>query len=505
MIFFCSIISILTTCFFYTRYLLHYILPNDLKTYIIKRTLFINLKTVLYKCIKLLINKMSIDYKYKPDKHRFRVNLKTIDEIHREQIDNFKKKREAVPEKKQRLKGLEQDLVNLESSFTENASKLNFESLKRRNTLRNAIAVLKEDIGKTENYSAEIEYYSRTGDVLKDYYEITNGVLYGQNFDKIPIDNEFENDIPIPMDKSKIIISDELLAITNHNRKRKMKKPVRKRNKNVTMAPTKNIMDYLLGDNNKLKEDNSTSTPISTCKASLQNQYLMMMDKEYACSKEKNQLVKKCKICNIDCIIIFNESIVSCPKCGESEEIFIESDMPAQREIFAEKQKNPYKKLGHCIEKLDQFLCKGNANIPLRVFTVLEEEIEKLGLLKIDVTIRFLESMMKKHRFSDYYENIMYIYSKITGKQPLTITRNEYERVLKMFVDAEEVYEKKYKPPNRNNFLKYTFVLNKIFLTIKRRDIAEHFKLLKSPDKLKQQERVWQKVCADLGWDYHSS
>ena len=271
MIFFCSIISILTTCFFYTRYLLHYILPNDLKTYIIKRTLFINLKTVLYKCIKLLINKMSIDYKYKPDKHRFRVNLKTIDEIHREQIDNFKKKREAVPEKKQRLKGLEQDLVNLESSFTENASKLNFESLKRRNTLRNAIAVLKEDIGKTENYSAEIEYYSRTGDVLKDYYEITNGVLYGQNFDKIPIDNEFENDIPIPMDKSKIIISDELLAITNHNRKRKMKKPVRKRNKNVTMAPTKNIMDYLLGDNNKLKEDNSTSTPISTCKASLQN------------------------------------------------------------------------------------------------------------------------------------------------------------------------------------------------------------------------------------------
>jgi len=113
--------------------------------------------------------------------------------------------------------------------------------------------------------------------------------------------------------------------------------------------------------------------------------------------------------------------------------------------------------------------------------------------------------MLKKHRLSEYYENIMYIYSKITGKPPQHISRDEYELVLKMFTEAEEMYEKKYKPASRNNFLKYTFVLNKIFLTIGRPDIAEHFKLLKSPEKLKQQERVWQKICVDLGWKYHSS
>jgi len=65
--------------------------------------------------------------------------------------------------------------------------------------------------------------------------------------------------------------------------------------------------------------------------------------------------------------------------------------------------------------------------------------------------------------------------------------------------------KKKYKPKNRNNFLKYTFVLNKIFLTIGLSDIADYFKLLKSPIKMKEQERIWKQICLDLSWKYHSS
>ena len=262
-------------------------------------------------------------------------------------------------------------------------------------------------------------------------------------------------------------------------------------------------MSYLLGsDDEKEAEKEQINT---MCKATLQNEYLIMMDKEYACSKTKAALVKKCKNCNLDMVIIYNEAIMSCPKCAESEDIFIECDVPSHRETFAEKPKYPYKKIGHCIEKLNQFLCKSNANVPPDVFTVLEEEIEKHGMKKEDTAIAFLEKMLKKHRLSDYYENIMYIYSKITGKSPQTITRDEYELVLKMFAEAEDIYEKKYKPKNRNNFLKYTFVLNKIFLTIGRFDIASHFKLLKSAVKMKEQERIWKQICIDLGWKYHSS
>lgn len=449
---------------------------------------------------------MSVDYKYKPEKHKFRVNLKTIDEIHNERLDEFKKNRELIPDKKRRLTVLEQELEELEEANKGRPIGLDFETLKRRNTLRQMVGTLTKEISSIENYNAEMEYWSRAGDVLCDYYDITNGVLYGKNFDGKSIDNN-ANDDDNKSDKqnnsdnnSRIIFSDELLAITNLNRKRKLKKPVRKRNKKIEMTQTRSIMSILLGD-----DDQDNGKDNKTCKASLQNQYLLMMDKEYACSKSKLSMAKKCRKCNTDTIIIYNESIITCPKCGESEEIFIESDMPSQRETFAEKPKYPYKKLGHCIEKLNQFLCKGTANIPPEVFTKLNDEIEKNNMTNEEVTITFLETMLKKHRLSEYYENIMYIYSKITGKPPQHISRDEYDLVLKMFKEAEEVYELKYKPATRNNFLKYTFVLNKIFLTIGRPDIAEHFKLLKSPEKLKQQERIWQKICNDLGWKYHSS
>ena len=452
---------------------------------------------------------MSVGYKYKPDKHKFRVNLKTIDELHKEHIDEFKKNRESVPEKKQKLRTFQRELKELEEENDQKPINLNIETLKKRNNLKRSIKNLQDDIMKVENCSAEMDYFSRTGDVIYDYYDLTNGVLYGQNFDEQNKEKESQNDkkkmskSEEVKNESKIEISDELMAITNLNRKRKLKRPVRKRTKKIETIETKSIMSYLLGSDEENEEDKEQESAM--CKATLQNEYLLMIDKEYACSKTKAVLVKKCKKCNLDMVIIYNEAIMSCPKCAESEDIFIESDVPSHRETFTEKPKYPYKKIGHCIEKLNQFLCKSNANVPHEVFAILEEEIEKHGMKKDDTTIAFLEKMLKKHRLSDYYENIMYIYSKITGKAPQIITRDENDIVLKMFAEAEEIYEKKYKPKNRNNFLKYTFVLNKIFLTIGRPDIAAHFKLLKSAVKMKEQERIWKQICADLGWKYHSS
>jgi hypothetical protein len=447
---------------------------------------------------------MAVDYKYKPDKHKFRVNVKTIDEMHKEHIDEFKKNRESIPIKKKKLTQLESELAELENSNGNKPINLDIEMLKKRNNLKRNIIKIKEEIRSIVNYSAEMNYYSRTGDVIYDYYNLTNGMLYGQNFEELVIKSNTNSNDNKHTDKntSKIAISDELLAITNLNRKRKLKRPVRKRNKKIVATPNKSIMSYLVGSDDEKEKNDQDNTQ---CRASLQNEYLIMMDKEYACSKSKTSLIRKCKKCGIDKIIIYNESMLSCPKCGESDSIFIESDVPSHRETFNEKPKYPYKRKCHCIEKLNQFLCKGTANVPSDIFNILEEEVNKHGLEQSEITIQFLEKMLKKHRLSDYYEYIMFIYSKMTNTSPQTITREEYELVLKMFDEADEVYEKKFKPKSRNNFLKYTFALNKIFLTIGKKDIAKHFKLLKSPVKMKEQEKIWQLICNELGWKYHSS
>jgi hypothetical protein len=444
----------------------------------------------------------------------FRVSLKTIDELHKEHVEEFKKSRDSVPLKKNKLASLENELLELDESNKTN--NLDIEYLKSRNKLKKVIQKLKEEIDDIENYTPELNYYSITGDVLYDYYDQTNGVLYNKDFNENKIDENKsddnksnENVIESTRDEKqngglvpKINISEELISITNMDRKRKIKKPVRKRNGKVELVQNKSIMSYLLGSDIEKKEIDDTS------RAKLQNEYLIMMDKEYACSKIRTNICRKCKnpkCGGADKIIIYNESIMTCPKCGESEDIFIESDIPSHRETFNEKPKYPYKRIGHCIEKLNQFLCKGTANIPQEIFSTLNDEVTKHGLVKEEITKNFIEKMLKKHKMSDYYEYIMFLYSKMTNTQPQTITREEYELALKMFMQVDDVYEKKFKPKTRNNFLKYTFALNKIFLTMGKPDIAKHFKLLKSPVKMKEQERIWQQTCEELGWSYISS
>ena len=34
---------------------------------------------------------------------------------------------------------------------------------------------------------------------------------------------------------------------------------------------------------------------------------------------------------------------------------------------------------------------------------------------------------------------------------------------------------------------------------------AKYFGLLKSPDKLREQDDIWYKICQDTHWQYHSS
>jgi hypothetical protein len=197
--------------------------------------------------------------------------------------------------------------------------------------------------------------------------------------------------------------------------------------------------------------------------------------------------------------------MLTCPKCGLSEDILIETDVPSQRETFTEKPKYPYQRLGHCQEKLNQFLCKGSINVPKEIIDIIEKEIIKHSCDRNKISPSFIEKILKKHKLSEYYENIMYIYSKITRTPPLTISRQEYDVILDMFSKSESLYIKKFKPKERQNFLKYTFVLNKIFLILDKPLHAKHCKLLKSEQKTKNQEKIWKQICREANWKYYSS
>jgi hypothetical protein len=437
---------------------------------------------------------MSVAYKYKPDKHKTSTSTKTIDEMHKEIMCTFKKDTETLPEKKNELEKCEDELKKLESNEVEKND--SFALLKKKGVLKKKIRQMKREINDIVNLKKEMNYYGKAGDVVFDYYHLINGSLYNS----IPTQKDDSNTINGDNEckREKIVISKELLAYSKMNKQNDNKKTTKKRKKKEEIKPQNNVINMLLGpDANKNDESDEVVS-----KATLENEYMMIINKNYACGKSKMSMIKKCTKCKIDKILISVESILCCPKCGgESEYLFIEPDVPSHKDTYSEKPKYPYKRIGHCIEKLNQFQSKGSTNVPPEVFEMLDEEIKKHGVVNTNVTMDFIHKMLKKHRYSNHYENMMYIFCQVTKTPPMSLTREEIEEVLEKFLTAEKIYFAKYKPEDRIIFLKYSFTLHKIFLTMKKPHHAEYFKLLKSPAKMKQHEKIWKNICKDTGWE----
>ena len=57
-------------------------------------------------------------------------------------------------------------------------------------------------------------------------------------------------------------------------------------------------------------------------------------------------------------------------------------------------------------------------------------------------------------------------------------------------------------PENRKNFLSYSYVLHKFCELLELDELLSHFPLLKSREKLQQQDKIWECICNDLKWQY---
>ena len=57
-------------------------------------------------------------------------------------------------------------------------------------------------------------------------------------------------------------------------------------------------------------------------------------------------------------------------------------------------------------------------------------------------------------------------------------------------------------PENRKNFLSYSYVLHKFCELLELDHLLQYFSLLKSREKLQQQDSIWKKICNDLEWQY---
>ena len=241
-----------------------------------------------------------------------------------------------------------------------------------------------------------------------------------------------------------------------------------------------------------------------TNRATLQEKYLMIIDKNYACTKVKNSKIIMCLNCNVEKTVFQSEGYIACKKCGEVEHTIMENDCQNYNDPNGEKQKYPYKKINHLKEKLNQFQSKETADVPQIVYDKIYLELKKKRIKNEKVIPLDIKAILKKYRFTNYYEHLQQIYCKISGSQPVTLSRNIEENIANRFQSIQDSFQT-HCPKNRSNFLSYSYVLNKLFRIMGYEKHSNFFGLLKSKEKLRDQDNIWMKICKDMAWEFHSS
>ena len=219
-------------------------------------------------------------------------------------------------------------------------------------------------------------------------------------------------------------------------------------------------------------------------------------------NNDNNNIKNVCYDCNIEKILYQTDGIIVCPSCGIQEKILISVNKPSYKQPPREMSYFAYKRINHFNEWLAQFQAKETTDIPKSVYDSIIEEIKKESYISIDtIRISKLRSILKKLKLNKYYEHVPHIINRLTGTPAPIITRDIEIKLRSMFKEIQNPWMK-YCPHNRSNFLSYSYVLYKCLQLLEMDKYLEYFTLLKSREKLAEQDKIWKCICSELRWEY---
>jgi hypothetical protein len=162
-----------------------------------------------------------------------------------------------------------------------------------------------------------------------------------------------------------------------------------------------------------------------------------------------------------------------------------------------------YKRTSHFKEWITQIQGREGTYIPDVIITMIINEIKKERLTdKSLITYYKIKEFLKKLKLNKYYEHIPNIIHRITGNKQLIISQQLEDKLIDMFNKIQEPFIK-HCPKERKNFLSYSYTLYKFFEILNKPEYLIYFPLLKSREKLFEQERIWLLICKELNWVFY--
>lgn len=254
----------------------------------------------------------------------------------------------------------------------------------------------------------------------------------------------------------------------------------------------------LLSLKNATNEEIKDLNDILNKKSILTDEYFCKFDENYSPVNFIPANITTCTNCN-EHYKLFSGYLV-CPLCGNCIQTLDTYASLSYKDMqnYEYKSQFTYDKKSHLDDWIKRFQAKENRTIPQEVLdkVLLETKKERITNLN-DLTEEKVKRYLKKLQLNEYYDNIIGIINRINGRPPFRLTYEIEEKIKSMFQSIQEPFEK-FKPKNRKNFLSYSYTLHKFFQILGLHEFSKYFPLLKSVDKLRQQDEIFKKIVDEM-------
>lgn len=172
--------------------------------------------------------------------------------------------------------------------------------------------------------------------------------------------------------------------------------------------------------------------------------------------------------------------------------------------------KYTYERLNNFRDTMMRVQGKQQSKIPKHVYEQIIDMIEKnhnkleqCDVAKIrysNVTRRDISNYMRELRLKKYYNDVVYIHSKLTGRKPFSIDQEMENLIVKDFKSLLSLYNR-YDKDGRRSFLNSQYLLCKL---LKRHGVnvnTNEFNFLKTRDRVVWHDDLCRKMFLELGWD----
>lgn len=393
-------------------------------------------------------------FKIRPSKRSNPEARTTLDTVHQHYLTKIKDIGEQVNTWKNNHKELNRE-YQAETSDIE------------RYRLEQDMKEVKGKIDGVDQKNALFDYFLQTGDLLFQYYDIQDRINRGADnvinvADRARPGSVFE-------------------ALENASRQ----------DISGSKAPVNSMVHMKEGGGDNLRRD------------ALLDQYLQRMDPHYnrPSINALNDSSFVCDACGEDMKVSVNDATVSCPECGYHKLILMDSDKPSYKDPPREVSYYAYKRINHFNEWLAQFQAKESTEIPEEVFDNIQAQIKKERIQPSSLNRSKIREILKKLKYNSYYEHVPHILSRLNGHTAPVMDRETEEKLRYLFKEIQPSFQK-HCPAERSNFLSYSYVLYKLCELLELDDFLHCFPLLKNRDKLYAQDKIWEKICKDLQWEF---